>query len=76
MIRLICLFVLAAITTAAYAQQGPGAGAGSKGPANGQKLEACKQLARQRGFGSSMENAKGGNGPRAFIAACMHGKVS
>ena len=72
MIRLIFAAVLAFAVTAAQAQQGTG----SKGRPNPEKLEKCRQLAKQRGFGSGVENAKGGSNMRSFVIACMQGKQS
>jgi hypothetical protein len=74
MIRLILAAVFAFGATAAQAQQGTG----SKGTPNPEKLEKCRQLAKQRGFSSGMENrmAKGSGNMREFVVACMHGKQS
>jgi len=66
MIRLIVAAALTFVVTAAVAQQG------TPDPA---KLEKCKQLAKQRGFNSGMEN-KGSNPMRSFVIACMQGKQS
>jgi hypothetical protein len=75
MTRLI-IFVatLAMAATVALAQQPTGA----KRTPNPEKLEKCRQLAKQRGFSSGMENrmAKGGGNMRSFVVACMHGKQS
>jgi hypothetical protein len=75
MTRLI-IFVaaLAVATTAALAQQPTGA----KRAPNPEKLEKCRQLAKQSGFGSGMENrkTKGSGNMRSFVVACMHGKQS
>jgi hypothetical protein len=71
MIRLIFAAALALTATAALAQQTTG----SKGKPNPKKLEACQELARERGF-SGGGNTKGAVKPQAFIQACMHGKQS
>lgn len=72
MLRAICLGATVLFATAAIAQQG----AGPKGQVDQAKLEKCRQLAKSRGFGSGMENAKGGNNMRSFVIACMQGKQS
>jgi hypothetical protein len=72
MVRLFLAAVLAVAATAAVAQQGT---APQNGP-NQAKLEKCRQLAKQRGFSSGMENAKGGNNMRSFVIDCMKGKQS
>ncbi|MBR0870316.1 hypothetical protein JQ633_08110 [Bradyrhizobium tropiciagri] len=76
MLRLIVCSLVAASLMAlavppfASAQQQPGAR-----PVNAQKLEKCKQLARERGFqGGGF--TKGAIKPRDFIIACMQGKVT
>ncbi|OAF05716.1 hypothetical protein AYJ54_02120 [Bradyrhizobium centrolobii] len=70
MLRLISVGTMTFIATAAVAQQG----AAQQGQVNQAKLEKCRQLARERGFSSGMENAKGGNNMRSFVIGCMQGK--
>jgi hypothetical protein len=73
MLRLISLGAVALFATAAIAQQGAPPKGGASDPA---KLAKCQQLARDRGFSSGIENAKGGNNMRSFVVACMQGKQS
>jgi hypothetical protein len=70
MIRLVLAAVFALGVTAAQAQQAGGA----KGQPNPEKLAKCQALAKERGFNSGMENARGGNNMRSFVIACMQGK--
>lgn len=72
MLRLISLGTMILFATAAAAQQGTP----PKGQVDQAKLEKCQQLAKSRGFGSGVENAKGGNNMRSFVIACMQGKQS
>ena len=69
MLRLIALGIMILFATAAAAQQGPR-------QVDQAKLEKCRQLAKSRGFGSGVENAKGGNNMRSFVITCMQGKQS
>ena len=64
----IAAFVLMAPLVAS-AQQGA-----RKGPPNPQKLEKCRELARERGFLGG-GRTKGAIKPRDFVIACMQGKV-
>lgn len=70
MFRLIFTSVLVMGVAAAQAQQGTP----PKGSVDQTKLAKCRQLAKDRGFTSGIENAKGANGPRQFVIACMQGK--
>ncbi|MCK1420887.1 hypothetical protein IVB14_24720 [Bradyrhizobium sp. 180] len=72
MVKLIVAVAFIMSVTAAQAQQGTA----PKAAPNQAKLEKCRQLAKERGFGSGMENAKGGNNMRSFVVACMQGKQS
>lgn len=72
MFRLSIAAALVLGITAAEAQQSTA----PKAAPNQAKLEKCRQLAKERGFGSGMENAKGGNNMRSFVIACMQGKQS
>jgi hypothetical protein len=72
MLRLISLGAMILFATAAAAQQGTA----PKGQVDQAKLAKCQQLARDRGFSSGVENAKGGNNMRSFVVACMQGKQS
>jgi hypothetical protein len=65
MIRLILAAVLVVAATAALAQQPTGS--------REKKLEACRQLARERGFLGG-GRTKGAIKPRDFVRDCMHGK--
>jgi hypothetical protein len=70
MIRLIFAAALALAATTAQAQQPTG----SKRTPNPQKLEACKQLAKERGFTFGKGANRGAIKPRDFIRDCMRGK--
>jgi hypothetical protein len=71
MLRLASFGAVALFATAAIAQQGAPPKGGKPDPA---KLAKCQQLARDRGFSSGVENAKGGTNMRSFVIACMQGK--
>lgn len=70
MFRMISVGSMVLFATAAVAQQGP------KGPVDQAKLEKCRQLAKQRGFDSGIQGAKGANNMKSFVIACMQGKQS
>lgn len=61
MIRLIVIAAIALAATAAQAQPNP------------QKLQACKQLAIERGFTFGAVHTKGAIKPRDFVRNCMKG---
>lgn len=68
MIRLILTAAVALAAGAALAQNGLGR------TSNPQKLEKCRELAKERGFLASGGIGKGqGRAKRAFVSGCMHG---
>jgi hypothetical protein len=67
MIKLILAIAIALAATVALAQQPPA----FRGP-NPKKLEACRQLARERGFTFGVHN-KGAIKPKDFVRGCMRG---
>jgi hypothetical protein len=63
-IGLIIAASISVATTVAYAQQ--------RTP-NPQRLEACRQLARDRGFTFDMATNKGATKAKHFVQGCMRG---
>ena len=63
-IGLIIAASIGVATTVAYAQPRP---------PNPQKLEACRQLARDRGFTFDMASNKGAVKAKDFVQGCMRG---
>ena len=70
MIRSILIAVIAVAATQAQAQTA----APAKGAPDANKVEKCKQLARQRGI--SFSGRDGAETTRPFVQACVQGKVS
>src|SRR5215213_9766045 len=64
MIRLIFVTAFVMATTASFAQQPP------KGSPDPKKVEACRQLARERGFNF---NRSDGRAVREFVRGCVRG---
>ena len=63
MIRPIFIAALMIAATGAQAQRMP----------NPQKLETCRQLARERGFKFGAGHTKGAIKPKDFVRGCMQG---